>query len=64
MVATEKIEIKPYSKKELAALYKIGARSMDTWLKPFEKKIGKRNGWYYNVNQIRYIFDKLGLPGD
>lgn len=64
MATTEKTEIKPYSKKELAALYEISTRSMDTWLKPFEKKIGKRNGWYYNVNQIRYIFDKLGLPGD
>lgn len=64
MTTIEKIEIKPYSKKELAALYKIGIRSMDTWLKPFSKKIGKRNGWYYNVNQIRFIFDKLGLPGD
>lgn len=64
MVSIGKIEIKPYSKKELAALYNIGVRSMDTWLKPFEEKIGKRNGWYYNVNQIRYIFDKLGLPGD
>ncbi len=64
MAETEKIEIKPYSKKELAALYKIGVRSMDTWLKPFEKELGKRNGWYYNVKQVRYIFEKLGLPGD
>lgn len=64
MATTEKTEIKPYSKKELAALYNIGTRSMDTWLKPFEKKIGKRNGWDYNVKQIRYIFNKLVLPGD
>ena len=64
MTETEKIEIKPYSKKELAALYKIGVRSMATWLKPFERELGKRNGWYYNVKQVRYIFDKLGSPGD
>lgn len=60
----EVFEIKPYSKKELAGLYKIGVRSMTTWLEPFKKDIGKRYGWYYNIKQVRYIFDKLGLPGD
>lgn len=64
MATTEKIEIKPYSKQELAGLYKIGVRSMTTWLQPFEKTIGKRQGRYYNLKQVRYIFDKLGLPGD
>jgi hypothetical protein len=64
MVETEKIEIKPYSKQELADLYKIGVRSMTTWLKPFEKNIGKRYGRYYNLKQVRYVFDKLGLPGE
>ncbi|MEO6301599.1 MAG: hypothetical protein ABIP51_00375 [Bacteroidia bacterium] len=64
MAPKEKIEIKPYSKRELADLYKIGVRSMTTWLKPFEKGIGKRRGWYYNMNQVRYIFEKLGLPGE
>jgi hypothetical protein len=37
---------------------------MTTWLQPFEKTIGKRQGRYYNLKQVRYIFDKLGLPGD
>lgn len=60
----EKVEIKPYSKLELANLYKIGVRSMTTWLHPFEKDIGKRCGRYYNLKQVRYIFDKLGVPGD
>ncbi|MBI3521453.1 MAG: hypothetical protein HY062_19095 [Bacteroidetes bacterium] len=64
MVTTEKIEIKSYSKKELANLYAIGVRTLTTWLEPFHKEIGKRHGRYYNPKQIRYIFDKLGLPGD
>lgn len=64
MATIEKIEIKPYSKQELADMYKIGVRSMTTWLQPFEKTIGKRHGRYYNMKQVRYIFDKLGLPGD
>jgi hypothetical protein len=64
MAETEKIEIKPYSKQELADLYKIGVRSMTTWLLPFEKIIGKRYGRYYNMKQVKVIFEKLGLPGD
>jgi len=62
MEESDKIEIKSYSKQELANLYKIGVRSMTTWLQPFEKAIGKRHGRYYNLKQVRYIFDKLGLP--
>lgn len=63
MADIEKIEIKAYSKQELADLYKIGVRSMSTWLKPFEVGIGTRHGRYYNLKQVRYIFDKLGIPG-
>ncbi len=57
------VEIRPYSKQELADLYDIGVRSITTWLKPFEKEIGKRHGRYYSPKQIRYIFEKLGYPG-
>ena len=64
MSATSKTEIKPYSKQELANLYKIGVRSISTWLKPFEKEIGKRNGRYYTPRQVKVIFDKLDFPSD
>jgi hypothetical protein len=59
----DKIEIRPYTKKELAAIYQISPRSLSTWLKPFEVQIGQKMGKYYNVNQVRLIIDKLGLPG-
>ncbi|MBA3706191.1 MAG: hypothetical protein H0W84_09920 [Bacteroidetes bacterium] len=62
MAETEKKDIKPYSKQELAGLYKIGVRSMTTWLKPFEAEIGKRYGRYYSPKQVKCIFEKLGLP--
>lgn len=64
MTKTGTVEIKPYSKQELADLYEIGVRSMSTWLKPFEKGIGQRYGRYYNLKQVRFIFDKLGVPGE
>lgn len=54
--------IKPYSKKELTAMYNVSKKTMTRWLKPHLSKIGKREGRYYNVKQILIIFDLLGLP--
>ena len=33
------------------------------WLKPFEEQIGERQGRYYNINQVKIIIGKLGMPG-
>ena len=57
------VEAKAYTKKDLVAIYGISTRTMTTWLAPFLELIGKKQGRYYNVNQVRAIFDKLGLPG-
>jgi hypothetical protein len=57
-----KEEIKPYSKKELATLYEVSTRCLSTMLKPFDHEIGKKKGWYFNVNQVNVIFNKLGYP--
>jgi transposase len=57
-----KLEIKPYSKKELAAIYGITPRSFSTWLKPFSNLIGRKIGKYYNIHQVKMIVDKLGFP--
>jgi hypothetical protein len=55
-------EIKPYSLKELAALYGMSMKSMRSWLLPFQDLIGKRYGRYYTVHQIEFIFTKFGYP--
>ncbi|MEO6539950.1 MAG: hypothetical protein ABIN74_03120 [Ferruginibacter sp.] len=57
-----KFPIKPYSLKELAAMYHVTKKTFSKWLIPFEKEIGKRNGYYYNNNQVRIIFEKIGAP--
>ncbi len=59
---TIRAEVKPYSKKELAILYEVSPRCFSTMLKPFEQEIGKKRGWYFNVNQVKAIFEKLGYP--
>lgn len=59
----ERVEAKAYTKKEIAAMYGISSRALTTWLKPFLSTIGTKQGKYYNVNQVREIFTKLGTPG-
>lgn len=57
-------ELRPYSKKELANLYKVTTHCLTTMLEPFQALIGKKRGWYYNVNQVKIIFASLGYPDD
>jgi hypothetical protein len=56
------IQLKPYTLKELCALYGVCRLTFRKWLKPFEKEIGVRHGMYYSILQVRVIFDKLGYP--
>ncbi len=59
---TLKIQLKAYSKKEVAELYEISAKSLQTWLTPFEKELGPRVGRFYSPRQMKIIFEKLGIP--
>lgn len=62
-ITTDKFELKAYSKKELAEKYQISVRTLNSWLKPFEEKIGAKRGRYYTVNQVKLILESIGLPG-
>jgi hypothetical protein len=56
------IILKAYSLKELAHIYGIDWRTLKNWLRPFEEEIGKKEGRYYKIPQVKIIFGKLGLP--
>ena len=60
----KKIRLDRYSVKELSVFYDVCHRTMKKWIAPFSKDIGEKVGRYYNVNQVKIIFEKLGLPGD
>ncbi|MBI2968916.1 MAG: hypothetical protein HYY40_14035 [Bacteroidetes bacterium] len=62
-ITNNQLEVKPYTKKELAGLYGISPRSFCTWFKKIEHDVGKKQGKYFTVNQVRLIVEKLGLPG-
>jgi hypothetical protein len=54
--------LKVHTLKEIAVMYGVSDRTLKKWLIPFDEKIGKKNGWYYSVNQVKIIFQSLGLP--
>lgn len=59
---TETTLVKPYTVKELAALYGVSPKTLRTWLLPHKEAIGDRVSRYFTALQIQLIFDRLGLP--
>jgi hypothetical protein len=55
-------EIRPYTKGELSAFYGVCVKTFSKWLRPFQDKIGERNGHFYSVEQVKIIFSLLGIP--
>lgn len=62
-ISNNKLELKPYSKRELAQIYGISVKCLNNWIDKFKADVGDICGRYYNVNQVKVIFAKLGLPG-
>lgn len=58
------IKVRPYTTKELAALYGVDIKTLRKWLKPHKERIGERIGYYYNIDQVKVIFQLLSLPFD
>ncbi len=56
------VAIQPYSVKDFARIYNVSRKTFRRWVEPFQKELGDRNGHYYNVTQVKTIFEKLGLP--
>ena len=58
----EQVRLKAYSIKELAEIYDVSEKILKSWLKPFDKEIGRKVGRFYNPRQARVIFEKVGIP--
>lgn len=56
------IYVKPYSTAEMAKIYGVSLKTFSKWLKPFEDEIGEKIGRFYNVRQVKIIFEKLDFP--
>ena len=56
------IEIRPYTHKELAAMYNAHVRTFKRWVDKFKDELGERDGHYYTIPQVKIIFRKLDIP--
>jgi hypothetical protein len=56
------VEVKAYSKKEIAKLYGISVKVLRKWLAPAIATIGEYQGKSYTPKQVQAIFDHLGEP--
>lgn len=56
------VEVKPYMVNELSALYSISEPTMRKWIQSVSDKIGEKVGRYYNVRQVKEMFDAFGVP--
>ena len=57
-----KYPIKPYSLKELSAMYNVSKNTFKKWLKPITEEIGTKQGYYFTIRQVEIIFKHLGVP--
>ncbi len=56
------VVVKPYTLRELAALYQVGWKTFKSWIKPFTEEIGERRGRFLTIPQVKTIFEKLDYP--
>ena len=64
IIKNGKVKLLPYSVVELSTIYDVCDRTFKKWLKPFEQEIGKKQGRYFNISQVKIIIEKLGLPAE
>ena len=60
----KEIVIRPCTHTRLAATYGVSPKVLRTWLRPWQKEIGPRQGYKYTLEQLFIIFDKIGWPLD
>jgi hypothetical protein len=56
-----KIQLKPYKLAELCGIYEVSKPTFRKWINEL-KELGKRNGHYYSIPQVKIIFANLLLP--
>jgi hypothetical protein len=54
--------IKPYTVKQLAEFYSVSEKTFRTWLDDYTEELGVKKGHYYNVRQVKVIFENVGCP--
>lgn len=56
------MQIKAYSKKELAAMYNVSIKVFNKWLAPLKKELGEYKSRAFTPKQVKIIIDNLDMP--
>lgn len=56
------VEYRPYTTKELIALFCSKRTTFYNDLRPLRKELGKHRGHRWSIRQVILIFEKLGRP--
>jgi len=54
----------PLTTSQLSGLYGVTRKTLNKWLAPFSSVIGEKIGRFYNVAQVKIIFNRLGVPNE
>jgi len=54
--------LRPYTTKQLAALYEINTNTLRRWLQRHRHVIGPRLGHLFSIVQVEIIFNLFGWP--
>lgn len=58
------LHIKEYTLQDLADVYEMSKYRMRCRIAKYKKQIGKREGYFYEIEQVRIIFQLIPLPSD
>jgi len=57
------IKVKPYTLKELAAIYEMNYRTFKRhYITPVLEELGQKKGRYYSISQVEFLFKNYKLP--
>lgn len=59
-----KVSVMSYNLKELAAIYNVSKYIMRKKMKRYKARIGKPDGYFYDVKQVDLIFRLIKLPSN
>jgi hypothetical protein len=55
--------IQPYTTEEIATMYGVHSSTLLRWFdEKFKEKLGMKRGLYYNIKQVKLIFEEYGRP--
>lgn len=56
--------LKAYTVAQLSVIYGVSKKTFRRWIEPISESVGEKQGYFYNISQIKTIVTYLGVPGN